>query len=60
MAGSFVILAITGLNLLYGRYTLLPLLGPEAYTAFSIAGKYAHNYLSFAFMAGLGLYFSVG
>ena len=57
MAGSFVILAITGLNLLYGRYTLLPLLGPEAYTAFSIAGKYAHNYLSFAFMAGLALSF---
>jgi len=57
MAGSFVILAITGLNLLYGRYTLLPLFGPEAFTAITIAGKYAHNYLSFAFMAGLALSF---
>ena len=54
---SFVILALTGLNLLYGRYTLLPLLGPEAFTAITIAGKYAHNYLSFAFMAGLALSF---
>ena len=57
MAGSFVVLALTGLNLLYGRYTLLPLLGPEAFTAITIAGKYAHNYLSFAFMAGLALSF---
>ncbi len=29
MAGSFVILAITGLNLLYGRYVLLPIIGPR-------------------------------
>ncbi|NDA08025.1 MAG: formate dehydrogenase subunit gamma [Alphaproteobacteria bacterium] len=57
MAGSFVILAITGLNLLYGRYVLLPVIGPEAFSAFTIAGKYAHNYLSFAFMAGLALSF---
>jgi len=57
MAGSFVVLAITGLNLLYGRYVLLPLIGPEAFSAFTTAGKYAHNYLSFAFMAGLALSF---
>ncbi len=54
-AGSFVLLALTGLNLLYGRHVLLPVLGPEAFAALSLAGKYVHNYVSFAFMAGLVL-----
>ncbi len=31
MAGSFLVLALTGLNLLYGRYILLPIIGPEAF-----------------------------
>ncbi len=57
MAGSFVILAITGLNLLYGKFILLPIIGAEAFTAFTIAGKYAHNFLAFAFMIGLFLSF---
>jgi len=57
MAGSFVILAITGLNLLYGRYILLPVIGPEAFSLLTTAGKFAHNYLSFAFMVGLALSF---
>ncbi|MGQ0662546.1 MAG: formate dehydrogenase subunit gamma [Pseudomonadota bacterium] len=56
-AGSFVVLALTGLNITYGRYILLPLLGPEAFTALTIAGKYAHNYLAFAFMVGLAMMF---
>lgn len=57
MAGSFVVLAITGLNLLYGRYIILPILGPELFSMITTAGKFAHNYLSFAFMAGLALSF---
>jgi formate dehydrogenase subunit gamma len=55
MAGSFVVLGITGLNLLYGRYILLPIIGKDAFAAFTTFGKYAHNYLAFAFMAGLAL-----
>jgi formate dehydrogenase subunit gamma len=57
MAGSFVVLAITGLNLLYGRYILIPIIGKDAFAAVTTFGKYAHNYLSFAFMAGLALSF---
>ena len=57
MAGSFVILAITGLNLLYGQYVLMPIIGKEAFASFTTVGKYAHNYLAFAFMAGLALSF---
>ena len=57
MAGSFVVLGLTGLNLLYGRYLVLPIVGPEVFSAITTGGKYAHNYLAFAFMAGLGLSF---
>ncbi len=57
MAGSFVVLGLTGLNLLYGRYVLKPVIGADAFGAITLFGKYAHNYLSFAFMAGLALAF---
>lgn len=57
MAGSFVILGLTGLNILYGRYVLKPVIGVDAFAAITLFGKYAHNYLSFAFMAGLALAF---
>ncbi|MBL8831884.1 MAG: formate dehydrogenase subunit gamma [Rhodospirillales bacterium] len=56
-AGAFVVLAISGLNITYGRYLLLPLLGPDAFTSLSVLLKYAHNYLSFAFMLGVVLMF---
>jgi formate dehydrogenase subunit gamma len=48
-ATCFVILAITGLNITFGKVLLLPLIGPEAFTNWSQWGKYAHNYLSFPF-----------
>ena len=57
MAGSFVLLALTGLNILYGRYVLIPILGPELFSSITVGGKYIHNYLSFAFMIGLALAF---
>ncbi len=57
MAGSFVVLGVTGLNMLYGRYIIMPVIGKEAFAAFTTFGKYAHNYLAFAFMVGLGLSF---
>ena len=57
LAISFIILAITGLNLLYGRQALIPLLGPEAFAGIAYFGKLTHNYVAFAFMAGLVLIF---
>jgi formate dehydrogenase subunit gamma len=56
-AVCFIILAITGLNITFGKNLLLPLIGPEAFTAFSQWGKYAHNYLSFPFTIGVVLIF---
>jgi formate dehydrogenase subunit gamma len=54
-ATCFIILAISGLNITFGKNLLLPLIGPEAFTAFSQWGKYAHNYLSFPFTIGVVL-----
>lgn len=54
---SFIVLAITGLNILYGREVLLPLLGKDIFATITMAGKYAHNFIAFAFMAGLVMIF---
>jgi formate dehydrogenase subunit gamma len=56
-AVCFIILAITGVNITFGKNLLLPLIGPEAFTTFSQWGKYAHNYLSFPFTIGVVLIF---
>jgi formate dehydrogenase subunit gamma len=58
-AGSFIVLGLTGLNLTFGRYLLLPLIGPEGFTALSMWGKIAHNFLSFPFTLGVVLLFLV-
>jgi formate dehydrogenase subunit gamma len=54
-AVCFVVLALTGLNMLYGRYVLRPLIGPELFSMLMLWGKYAHNFLAFGFMVGLVL-----
>lgn len=54
-AGSFILLGLSGLNLLYGRYVLLPVMGPEAFALLTRYGKIAHNYMAFAFMLGIVL-----
>lgn len=53
LAVSFIVLALTGFNVLYGRYVLLPLIGKEAFAEMSMWGKWLHNYVAFAFMLGL-------
>jgi formate dehydrogenase subunit gamma len=52
-AVSFVILGLTGLNITFGKILLLPLIGPDAFSNVSQAAKYAHNFTSFSFVAGL-------
>lgn len=53
VASCFIILGLTGLNLTFGRHLLLPLIGPEAFTAVSTWGKVAHNFLAFPFTLGI-------
>ena len=56
-AACFIVLALTGLNITFGKWLLLPYIGPETFTAISQWGKYAHNYLSFPFTIGVILIF---
>lgn len=49
----FIVLGLSGLNLSFGRSVVLPLTGPEAFTALSSFGKLAHNFLSFPFVLGV-------
>jgi formate dehydrogenase subunit gamma len=58
-ATCFIILAVSGLNITFGRPLLLPLMSPEAFTAWSEWAKYAHNYLSFPFTLGVILIFFI-
>jgi formate dehydrogenase subunit gamma len=56
-ASCFIVLAISGLNITFGRPLLLPLIGLEAFSDWSQWAKYAHNYLSFPFTIGVVLIF---
>ena len=51
----FIILAITGLSLLWGRHVLIPVLGKEGFAAWANLAKPVHDYLSLAFAAGLAV-----
>jgi formate dehydrogenase subunit gamma len=53
IAVSFIILALTGLNITFGKDVLLPLIGPDAFSSWSIVAKYAHDYSSFPFVIGV-------
>ncbi|HHX91430.1 MAG TPA: formate dehydrogenase subunit gamma [Paracoccus sp.] len=57
VATTFIILALTGLNLILGRTVILPLLGENAFGTITAWGKVAHNYLAWPFMLGLVMVF---
>lgn len=44
-AGSFIILAVTGLALLFGKHVLVPVIGHSAFGYLMVVGKNVHNYL---------------
>ncbi len=52
-ATCFIILAISGLNITFGKPLLMPLIGEGAFAAWAQWAKYAHNYLSFPFAIGV-------
>jgi formate dehydrogenase subunit gamma len=52
-ATAFIVLAITGLNYIFGKRLLMPLIGPDAFSTWSYWAKYAHNFVSWAFMLGI-------
>jgi len=58
-ASCFVVLALSGLNISFGRVLILPLFGAEAFATMSGYAKIAHDYLAFPFMLGLVIMFLV-
>src|SRR3546814_14091258 len=44
---------ITGLNYVFGKRLLMPLIGPDAFSAWSQWAKYAHNFIAWPFMLGV-------
>ena len=52
-ATCFIILAITGLNVTFGRPLFASTFGSETFSTWSQWAKYAHNYLSFPFTLGV-------
>ncbi len=57
MAIPFVLLAITGLIMLFGRVAIIPLFGHEAFAPIARVGKFVHNYGAWPFMLGVILIF---
>ena len=58
-ASCFIILALSGLNISFGRWLILPLFGANAFSAMSTWAKYAHDFLAFPFMLGLIIMFLI-
>jgi formate dehydrogenase subunit gamma len=57
LAITFVILALSGLILLFGRWVLIPLLGPEAFSIIAVVSKNLHNYVGLLFSATIPIAF---
>jgi formate dehydrogenase subunit gamma len=58
-ASCFIVLALSGLNISFGRILILPLFGADAFATMSGYAKIAHDYLAFPFMLGLVIMFLI-
>jgi formate dehydrogenase subunit gamma len=59
MAISFVILAVTGLLLLFGKYVVLPVLGHTVFGWIAYAGKNVHNFVGPVFSLSVIVFFII-
>lgn len=53
LAGSFILLGLTGIITLIGRKYLIPAFGHDAFSTIAIGSKWIHNNVSWAFMLAL-------
>jgi formate dehydrogenase subunit gamma len=53
MAISFVVLALTGIVILFGKHIILPWLGYTAFSTLTVVGKNLHNFVGPLFMFAL-------
>ena len=44
-AASFLVLAVTGLSLLFGRSVLIPIMGPEGFAVWAAMAMYLHEFV---------------
>lgn len=59
MAISFVILAVTGLLLLFGKFVVLPVLGHTVFGWIAYAGKNIHNFVGPVFTLSVIVFFFI-
>lgn len=52
-ATSFIVLALTGLNYVFGKRLLMPLIGANTFGDMSQIAKYAHNFFAWPFVLGV-------
>lgn len=57
LAGSFILLGITGLVSLAGRKFLIPAFGHDTFSVIAVGSKWIHNNISWAFMLALVMIF---
>ena len=57
LAGSFILLGLTGLITLFGRKFMIPVFGHEFYSGLATGSKWVHNNVSWAFMLALVMVF---
>lgn len=57
LAGSFILLGLTGLVSLFGRMVIIPVFGHDAFSTLAIGSKWIHNNVSWAFMLALIMIF---
>src|SRR5215207_5492597 len=58
-ASCFIVLALSGLNISFGRVLILPMFGASAFATMSGYAKIAHDFLAFPFMLGLLIMFLI-
>ena len=55
LAGSFILLGLTGLAVLFGRVAIIPYFGHEAFATIAVGSKWIHNWVAWPFMVALVL-----
>ena len=57
LAGSFILLGLTGLIVLFGRVALIPVFGKDFFSDIALASKWIHNNVAWAFIVALVMVF---
>ncbi|MDE0058699.1 MAG: formate dehydrogenase subunit gamma [Defluviicoccus sp.] len=57
LAGSFILLGLSGLITLFGRFALIPVFGKDFFSVIALASKWIHNNVAWAFIVALVMVF---